>query len=42
VDQAIEIVGVGLAAHQDDRGALLGAADRGGRVEHGLADGRTR
>ena len=40
-DHAVQVVGVGLAAHEDDGGARRGDPHRGIRVEHGDADGRT-
>ena len=38
---AVQVVGVGLAAHEDDGGAGLGQAHRGLRVEHRDAHGGT-
>ena len=37
---AVQVVGVGLAAHEDDGGALRGDPHGGVRVEDGHADGR--
>lgn len=41
-DHAVQVVGVGLAADQDDLLAGTGPLDGRVRVEDGLADGRTR
>ena len=41
-DHAVQVVGRGLAADQDDLLAVLGPLHGGGRVEDRLADGRAR
>src|SRR5262249_62112105 len=40
-DHAVQVVGVGLPADQDDVLPRLGTLDGPGGVEHGLADGGT-
>jgi len=40
-DHAVQVIGVGLPADQDDGLARVGLLDGPGRVEHGLADGGT-